>query len=663
MRADMSIHFKQLTVVSILAALFLTVGTLCVPSVASATTPSASRTTPPPATTGVVVLTAGDLDAFLDGLLPQQLAFNDIAGAVVCVVKDGQVLLQKGYGFADLARKVRVSPETSLFRAGSISKLVTWTAVMQLAEQGRLDLDADVNKYLDFSIPATFDRPVTLRHLMTHTAGFEECVKDLLIDASAQPLGAFLPTHLPRRVAPPGERPSYSNYGAGLAGYIVQRVSGMPFEDYVEQFVFRPLSMGHSTFRQPVPATLIPLLSNPYSRASVPTKSFEVVQPGPAGAMSSSASDMSRLMLAHLQGGSVGTGRILRPETMALMHARAFGVSPLVNGMALGFYEQHRNGRRIIGHGGDTKAFHSDLHLMLDEGVGLFVSYNSAGLNRAGGRPDLWQAFLDRYFPAVSPPVQPSDAQKVDLSDYVGRYVSSRRSDDSLIALFGTVSQTRVFVQSDGTLGVKTITGPNGVPRRFVPRGRDAFIEVDGQEGLAFKRQASGRMAFQWGRWPVMIYERVSWWESQAWAAMVGGYFFLVIAGVLVMWPIAGVVRRRCGLPPNLDATSRRLRLWTRLISAGELIVVMTWLGIVMYGSSHLTLLVTPLDPVLRGLQALTVAVALSTCAVLVNAGRSFASPAAGWGRRSVDSALALAALGFLWMVLHFNMLDFSLRY
>ena len=157
-------------------------------------------------------------------------------------------LLKKGYGFSDIAKKKPVDPDSTIFRLASISKLFTWVSVMQLVEQGKLDLDADVNNYLDFQITPAFGKPVTLRNLMTHTAGFEEEIRDILLTdpKKATPLREFLMENLPRRMFTPGEVPAYSNYGVGLGGYIAQRASGQLFEDYVADHILQPLAMKHS---------------------------------------------------------------------------------------------------------------------------------------------------------------------------------------------------------------------------------------------------------------------------------------------------------------------------------------------------------------------------------------------------------------------------------
>jgi CubicO group peptidase (beta-lactamase class C family) len=129
---------------------------------------------------GTHAVTQADVEAWLDGFMPYALARGEIPGAVVVVVKDGRILAQKGYGYSDLAKRTPVDPATTLFRPGSVSKLVTWTAVMQLVEQGKLDLDADINKYLDFQIPPRDGKPMTMRNIMTHTTGMEEIVRGLI---------------------------------------------------------------------------------------------------------------------------------------------------------------------------------------------------------------------------------------------------------------------------------------------------------------------------------------------------------------------------------------------------------------------------------------------------------------------------------------------------
>ena len=177
-------------------------------------------------------LTKADVDTWLDGYMPYALERGDAAGAVVVVVKDGKVLTQRGFGFADVAKRQPVDPETTLFKQASVSKTITWTAVMQMVEAGRIDLDKDINTYLDFRIPPYDGKPVTMRNLMTHTAGFDEVQRGLnSYDIKDIPtLAVAMKRQVPQRIYAPGSTPAYSNYGTALSAYIVERVSGLPFD-------------------------------------------------------------------------------------------------------------------------------------------------------------------------------------------------------------------------------------------------------------------------------------------------------------------------------------------------------------------------------------------------------------------------------------------------
>ncbi len=281
-------------------------------------------------------LTREDAEAWLDGYMRYALQRGDVAGAVVAIVKDGQVLLQKGYGYADVEQRTPVDPEATLFRPGSVSKLITWTAVMQLVEQGKIDLDQDVNTYLDFEIPARDGKPVTMRNIMTHTAGFEESLRNLVTAETSKvpPLGDVLKSWVPERITPPGATPAYSNYATTLAGYIVQRVSDQSFDDYVERSIFAPLGMNNSSFRQPLPERLRAGMSKGYALGSGDPKPYEMFAQAPAGSLASTGADMAKFMIAHLNEG----GPLLQPRTARMMHETTLDQIPGLNRMALGFY-------------------------------------------------------------------------------------------------------------------------------------------------------------------------------------------------------------------------------------------------------------------------------------------------------------------------------------
>jgi CubicO group peptidase (beta-lactamase class C family) len=253
---------------------------------------------------------------------------------------------------------------------------------MQLVEQGKLDLNADVNRYIDFQIPSTYPQPITLQHLMTHTAGFEDDPRELIGDDPAQmrSMADWLPRRMPGRVRPPGTYAAYSNWATALAGYIIQRVSGESFEEYLEKHILEPLGMTHTSTRQPLPPALSSGMSQGYEWKEgryLPHKWEILIGAVPAGSITSTATDMARFMIAHLQDGRLGDQRILAETTARRMHARVFGHDPRLPGFALGFYEKDSHGLHIIGHGGDSQWFHTDLALVPSESLGVFVSYNT----------------------------------------------------------------------------------------------------------------------------------------------------------------------------------------------------------------------------------------------------------------------------------------------
>ena len=497
--------------------------------------------TAPAATRGV--RDRAELEAFIDGIMLANMRDKHVAGATVAVVKDGQLFFTKGYGYADVTKRKQTDAERSLFRIGSVSKLFTWTAVMQLVEQGKLDLDTDVNKYLDFKIPDTYPQPITLRHIMTHTPGFEEDGRDLISDDSTKKivLGQWLATHIPGRVRPPGTYASYSNYATALAGYIVERTSGIPYDDYIDQRVLAPLGMTQTTSRQPVPSNLRANMSDGYvwTGGSYMPRKFEIVEPMPAGSIASSATDMAKFMIAHLNNGELNGQRILADSTAKLMHARAFGHDPRIPGFALGFYEKTSHGMRIIGHGGDTQWFHTDLALIPDAKLGVFVSYNT----NTGGELSFAQfltQFLDHYY--STPPstvTMPADATQ-QAQRVAGEYEFNRRSYTTFQKAMGLGGAIRISADS-GRLVMQSPLGAS----RLVPVGPLLYREELGDGLVAFQADSGGKIVRGFfGPAPMMTMEKVPASQSVMLHWVILGLGVLVFVGTLLA-AIGRFIRRR----------------------------------------------------------------------------------------------------------------------
>ena len=538
-------------------AAILGIGTLSV-AVAQTTQPSlvptpkaaTAQVATPPTTAagqGTPQLTTEDVNSWLDGFIPYAIARGDIPGAVVVVVKDGQVLTERGYGYSNVAKKTKVDPKSTLFRPGSISKLFTWTALMQQVEQGKVDLNADVNKYIDFKIPPYQGKPITVLNLMTHTPGFEEQVKDLITlgEKTQVPYDKLLKRWVPARIYAPGTTPAYSNYGASLAGYIVQRTSGEPFDAYLEHHIFNPLGMQHSTFRQPLPANLKPLMAEGYQPGKDKPYGFEFVNAAPAGALSATGNDMAKFMIAHLNNGQ----GILKPETALLMHSRANTPFPSGNGMAHGFYETNINGQHVIAHGGDTVAFHSDLHLFLDKGVGYFISFNSPGKEGTAEplREQFFANFADRYFPEAPNAVKadPNNA-KEDAKKLAGVYSTTRGSTSNFLAVADLLGQAKVGVDKDGNPLISAAKTLGGQPRKWVHIGPMTWRDADGHDILSAKVEDGRAVRFSYGMLsPIIDFDRTPGYRSTGWILplLYCSLAVLLITGLL--WPTRWLVRRK----------------------------------------------------------------------------------------------------------------------
>jgi CubicO group peptidase (beta-lactamase class C family) len=527
-------------------------------------------------------LTADDLNIWLDGYMPYAIGKGDIPGAVVVIVKDGQVLTERGYGYADVAKKTKVDPRSTLFRPGSISKLFTWTALMQQVEQGKVDLNADVNKYIDFKIPPFEGKPITVLNLMTHTPGFEEQVKDLITlgEKTQVPYDTLLKRWTPNRIYAPGTTPAYSNYGASLAGYIVQRTSGEPFDAYLEHHIFGPLGMAHSTFRQPLPANLRPLMAEGYVSGKDKPYGYEFVNAAPAGALAASGDDMARFMIAHLQNGTYNGQQILRPATAQLMHSRANMPFAAGDGMAHGFYETNINGMRVIAHGGDTVAFHSDLHLFLDKNVGIFVSFNSAGKEGAAGplRNALFENFADRYFPETPDAVQKADPNgaKADAEKLAGVYSTTRGSRSNFLAVVDLIGQAKVGVDSDGNPLIADAKGLNGQPRKWTHVGPMLWRDADGHDLLTATVADGKATRFSYGELaPIIDYDRTPGYRSSAWILPLLYCSLAILFLTVVLWPTRLLVRRK--YKAELGLTGRQL--WAYRSSRIAALVILLVLG------------------------------------------------------------------------------------
>jgi CubicO group peptidase (beta-lactamase class C family) len=609
-------------------------------------------------------LDAADLSAWLDGRVPYALKTGDIAGLTLVVVKDGKVLLQKGYGYADVQARVGMDPVESLVRPGSTSKLFTWTAVMQLVEQGKIDLDRNVNDYIDFKISEKFGKPITMRDLMNHRAGFEEGLKDLLsYDPARSPTTErYLKDHPRPMLFAPGRVPGYSNYGVALAGYIVQRVSGEPFDAYIERHIFKPLAMNHSTFVQPVPKNFPGFLSKGYRVASEPPSRFEMVITAGAGAMTTTAADMARFMLAHLQQGSLDGQKILEPATTALMHSPTESADPGFGVMAHGFFHGTQNGRKVIGHGGDTIVFHTEMNLLPDENVGIFFTYNSRGKQEAvyAARKELFDGFMDRYFPAPAAVELPTLASaSADAQRIAGRYEGSRRVEHGFLSVLYLLDQAVIAANPDGTISLPAQTGGLATFREVGPQ---LWRKVGGEQMVALK-QVDGVKTVVDSDNPISVLQEASFARSAPLNLSLLMFSALVLLATLLAWPLGALLRRADRGIAGASPGQNRLRRIQRIAVAVDVVYLIAWFILIKpVLSSDVGVYSYAIDPIVGLLEA-------SGLLALAAAG---AGVWASWRMLRTDVprlarvwsvVVALALLGVIWLGVVGQLITWNLNY
>ncbi|MFN0223261.1 serine hydrolase [Paenibacillus sp. KR2-11] len=448
----------------------LSLGTLTLPADRVCADPDGKGMTP-----------AQEAEAFADRFFEKPEVNQSLAGAVVVIVQDGEVVLQKGYGYADLEKKTPADPEKTVYRMASLSKPVTATALMQLAEQGKIDLEGDVQDYLGgLSVPNRTGEPLRVKHLLTHTTGFDYTDRAGTLTGPLS-LEAYIRTYMPTVIRRPGEAYRYDNFASALQGYIVQRVSGQGFGAYVKDHIFSPLGMANSDFV--LTPQLLPKLAPAYDSRNRLIPPYEVVPTEmPEGGMLSTGADMARFMVAHLNGGQLGGARILRKETAASMHTFQKAIHPDIPQMTYGFesfIHQYHNGQRVISKGGDIEGYHSWMWLLPDHRSGGFIVYNNEVSEL---RVPFFQAYMDHYYPLRGGGAEEKEAPASQemLKRLEGRY-QELRSPSTLYTVKA----------EDGRLTVRDSSGSHTL------KG-DASLLFHDEEGVpaAFREEGTGETYF-----------------------------------------------------------------------------------------------------------------------------------------------------------------------
>jgi CubicO group peptidase (beta-lactamase class C family) len=555
---------------------------------AVATEAAAREAAEGPATALGVDLAA--LARHVDATVEPAMAEHEAPGGVFVLVADGRIAIARGFGRTALRDGTPVDPARTRFDVGSVAKLVTTTAVMQQVERGALALDEDVNVHLEaFDIPATYPQPITLAHLLTHTAGFAE---HLLVGMWAdtpdevEPLAETLRRHQPARIRPPGVAHQYNNFGMSLAGHLVEAVTERPFEDYVHDHVLDPLGMTRTTYGRPPAEDAVDVL--PHSSMAGPTAAVDPAYVNwlPAGGLWTTGEDMAAFMLAHLQGGEHGGVRILEPATVDAMHRTQFSPHPAVPGLGYGFFTDQHGG---IQHGGGWMGTGAHVYLRPDLGIGMFSAFNHDEGPLLASR--LHRDLIDRFLPAADTPATDVEAARpaaaaTPVGSFAGEFRWNRHDDRSFASLLSTLQITRLRVTEhpDGSLST-TMTPASFIDdARWRPTGAGVFVEEGGSNVLAFDLDEDGRavglhvMGAQ-----LFSMERVGWFGSAVAVPFLLLAISVVLAIAAVGWPVGALVRRLRGTGSSPAAVElrrvRRLSGTTATLGIGFLLGLVTYLA------------------------------------------------------------------------------------
>ena len=538
------------------------------------------KTTPVPRLVRRGPTDAATVNRVLRTLFVDKMDSLHVPGAVCVVVRDGRVLLAEGYGFADLERRTPADPDSTLFRVGSISKLVTATAVMQLAERGRINMNSDVNAYLHhFQLDRSFPQPVTIANLLTHTSGFDEWHIGMAARTASGvlPLDRYVAEHAPPRVHPPGTAFTYSNYAFSLAGHLVSSISGMPFDRYVEHHILEPLGMHASGFRLPPELARRAAIGYTYWNGRYEVEPPDHFHGWPSVDFSTTGMDAAKFMIAHLEDGRFGSGRILADSSVREMHRQHFTLDPRLPGVAYGFRERLGNGIRVLEHGGAVSGHTGLMVLAPEEKWGLFIACNTP---RCAVLQDLVDRFVEHFYAGAEHapnPLSVPDGFEHRARALVGVYradINPRRNFEKVRDLFGEFLVTA----DSGRLLLRSASGASTSSWAEVEPW--VFRRVDGTGQAVFHpASATGpaRAFFNTRTLPYATFERVPWYERARLHLSAGGLVAALLLSACVGWPAGALLCRVRGVTGE-RRPGARLAQWNALAVSALLLLFLVGL-------------------------------------------------------------------------------------
>ncbi|HEX5412653.1 MAG TPA: serine hydrolase domain-containing protein [Terriglobia bacterium] len=597
-----------------------------------------------------------EVQAFFDRFFASEMPRWHIPGAAIELVKDGQVVFSKGYGYADLERQIPVNPQQTVFRVGSVSKVFTATAVLQLVQRGKLNLNANVDQYLtNLKLHNPYPQPVTLAELLTHSAGLDASVVGIAakIPAQVTPMGEFLARKMPPVVMPPGKIYSYSSFGVTLEGYLVQKLSGEPFDEYMDKHILLPLNMRDSSF-QLTPQLAAHLATGyDYHRGRYAPQPIDYFNIAPAAGLYSTAADMAHFLIAQLQDGQYDGSRILSECSAREMHRRQFTDDPRLAGRTFGFYERFVNGRRAIGHGGNIRGFASLLMLAPKEHVGFFLAFNR---DESRFEDSLINSFFDRFYPEVGgeAPPDPVRLSTSELRKVIGSYRSnpySRRTFEKLITLYW---QFRITANADGSLEFHY---PHDYKpsARWTPLAPDYFLCSGGQGHAVFDRDSGGNVVHLFTDRD--SFEKLPWYGVASFQVALVKALMLILVSGCFWWPLHALIRRLRSRRSGQKFAWGRARWCAAALGVLNVIFIIEMLHLLTRMDDWNFVYGVP--TVIKALLWIPIFSTVLAGIVLYLAVRAWSGKSGSLWDRVHYGLISAAGLAFVWFFLYWNLLGF----
>jgi CubicO group peptidase (beta-lactamase class C family) len=610
------------------------------------------------------------LHSFMDSVIATSMDSLNVPGVLTVIMNRDSILYSKGNGYANIEEERPVTSESTIWRLASISKVVTATAVMQLVEKGELDLDTNINSYLEnLTIPEDEFGPVTLRHLLTHTPGFDDRYlnKSFRTEEEWPDLNTFLNNILPKRIFPPGEIYSYSNVGNALAALVVEDVTGLDFDIYCRQNIFTPLQMNQTSFRILSDRMAENLYTGyVFENDTFTSTPFDYLGDYPAGQLLSTGEEFARFMMSHLNGGEYDGAQILSPQTVKEMHSPQFKQHPKLSGaVGYAFHITEERGNKVVRHGGGYMGLSTRMWLLPDEGAGLFIAAN---VSASPIIDKISYAFLDNYFDNDT--TETADYPLTDLpeydpyvSQYTGYYRTTRHTHHDFTKIFllaGFMNDLEIRENEEGMLVMPDFYGND---RRLIQVEPGLFQSIDDDYYMSFKLEENGVPVYLFTHGTGAL-EKVNLFYSTP----VQSSIFMGLGGIFLIILVIGFIHMI--LPDTWKKSSDRsvsngkLRKFT---TGTAFLFIFHWvsMGLVLFilnPSYELTMtgLAYGMPATMYAVQLLPVLGVFAVLGVLYNFLKQFGKPEMQAWRKFTYSIVIFLFLLYIWILSYWNILGFN---